>query len=47
VEFFGTKFTLTLGGWRLRFALALEDTDAIGDGARMPLQHEPISNRGT
>jgi hypothetical protein len=47
VEFFGTKFTLTLGGWRLRFALALEDADAIADGARMPLQHESVSNRGT
>jgi hypothetical protein len=47
VEFFGTKFTLTLGGWRLRFALALEDADAITDATRMPLQHESVSNRGT
>jgi hypothetical protein len=28
VEIFGTNFSLALGGWRLRFVLALEDTDA-------------------
>jgi hypothetical protein len=28
MEIFGTHFTLSLGAWRLRFVLALEDTDA-------------------
>jgi len=28
MEILGTNFTLTLGGWRLRFVLAIEDTDA-------------------
>lgn len=46
MEFFGTKFSVTLGGWRLRFALALEDVDAIPNAARTPLQHETVSNRG-
>jgi hypothetical protein len=27
VEIFGTNFTLALGSWRLRFVLALEETD--------------------
>ncbi|MBV8490931.1 MAG: hypothetical protein JO199_10425 [Candidatus Eremiobacteraeota bacterium] len=27
MEIIGTNFTLTLGGWRLRFGFALEDTD--------------------
>lgn len=27
VEIIGTNFTLSLGAWRLRFALAIEDTD--------------------
>jgi hypothetical protein len=27
VEFIGTNFILTLGAWRLRFVLALEDND--------------------
>jgi hypothetical protein len=29
MEFFGTNFTLTLGSWRLRFVVALEDTDEL------------------
>lgn len=28
MEILGTNFTLTLGGWRLRFVLAIEDSDA-------------------
>lgn len=28
MEIIGTNFSLTLGAWRLRFALAVEDTDA-------------------
>ncbi len=28
MEIIGTNFTLSLGAWRLRFVLALEDTDA-------------------
>lgn len=27
MEILGTNFTLSLGGWRLRFVLALEETD--------------------
>jgi hypothetical protein len=27
VEIIGTNFTLALGSWRLRFVLALEETD--------------------
>ncbi|MGA7355308.1 MAG: hypothetical protein WA431_14740 [Candidatus Cybelea sp.] len=27
MEFFGTNFSLTLGAWRLRFVLALEEND--------------------
>ena len=28
MEIFGTNFSVALGAWRLRFVLALEDTDA-------------------
>lgn len=28
MEILGTNFTISLGSWRLRFVLALEDTDA-------------------
>jgi hypothetical protein len=28
MEIIGTNFVLTLGAWRLRFVLALEETDA-------------------
>jgi hypothetical protein len=27
VEFIGTNFSITLGAWRLRFQLALEETE--------------------
>ena len=28
MEILGTNFTLSLGGWRLRFCVAIEDVDA-------------------
>ena len=28
MELLGTNFSLSLGAWRLRFVLALEDTDS-------------------
>jgi len=28
MELFGTNFAITLGSWRLRFVVALEDIDA-------------------
>ncbi len=28
MEILGTNFTLSLGAWRLRFVLAIEDTEA-------------------
>lgn len=28
MEILGTNFTINLGAWRLRFVLAIEDTDA-------------------
>ena len=28
MEILGTNFTISLGSWRLRFVLALEDSDA-------------------
>lgn len=34
MEIIGTTFTLTLGAWRLRFALALEEADAPPAGKR-------------
>lgn len=37
MEILGTNFTLSLGAWRLRFVLAIEDTD----GAPAPRQHVP------
>jgi hypothetical protein len=46
VEIFGTKFTLALGGWRLRLVLALEDTDSLPAGRAQALEHEPVMNRG-
>ncbi|GAC1498154.1 MAG: hypothetical protein NVS1B14_01040 [Vulcanimicrobiaceae bacterium] len=32
MDFFGTRFSLTLGSWRLRFVLSLEE---IEEGASM------------
>lgn len=46
VEIFGTKFTVAMGGWRLRFVLALEDTDALPASHHAALEHEPIMNSG-
>jgi hypothetical protein len=36
MEIMGTNFTITLGSWRLRFCLAIEDTDAP-----QPMQPSP------
>jgi hypothetical protein len=44
VELFGTKFSLTLGGWRFRLAVAIEDLDPIVDRPNPALQHEPVAN---
>ena len=38
MEIFGTHFTLSLGAWRLRFVLALEDSDAPPP-AKVPPPH--------
>jgi hypothetical protein len=37
MEIFGTNFSLALGAWRLRFVLAIEDTD----GAPTAKAHPP------
>ncbi len=29
MEIIGTNFTINLGGWRLRFVLAVEDAEAL------------------
>ncbi len=39
MEIFGTNFAITLGSWRLRFCVALEDTDAA------PLTKAPVPHR--
>ncbi len=39
MEFFGTRFSLTLGSWRLRLVLSLEETTeeaSIHGGDRRP-----------
>jgi hypothetical protein len=46
VEIFGTKFTVAMGGWRLRFVLALEDADALPASRYSALEHEPVTNSG-
>ncbi len=38
MEILGTSFTLSLGAWRLRFVLALEDSDAA-PAAKVPPPH--------
>jgi hypothetical protein len=38
MEILGTNFAITLGSWRLRFCLALEDVDAP-QPARAPAPH--------
>ena len=40
MEFMGTTFSITLGSWRLRFSLALEDVDE-----RAPRQHQQPPHR--
>ena len=44
MEIFGTKFTVAMGGWRLRFVLALEDADALPASRYSALENEPVSN---
>ena len=39
MEIFGTNFTLSLGSWRLRFVLALEDADEL------PKEKKPTPHR--
>lgn len=41
MDIFGTKFDLTLGGWKLRFVLMLEDEmdEAPANAAREPIPH--------
>ncbi len=45
MELMGTHFSLTLGAWRLRFSLAIEDTDlqapATAMKAETPLRLAP------
>ena len=36
MEILGTNFTLNLGAWRLRFVLAIEDTDASAAPRHVP-----------
>ncbi|MDQ2679791.1 MAG: hypothetical protein M3Y21_02045 [Candidatus Eremiobacteraeota bacterium] len=45
MEFFGTKLTITLGSWRLRFVLALEETEEIVDQQIMSRPHHVSVNR--
>ena len=39
MEFFGTKFTVALGAWRLRFVLMLEENEAQPARAPSPAPH--------
>ncbi len=39
MEIFGTSFNLTLGSWRLRLGIALEDVDAPGAPATRKHPH--------
>ncbi|MGB6521558.1 MAG: hypothetical protein WBE83_07285 [Candidatus Cybelea sp.] len=36
MEIIGTNFTLALGSWRLRFVLAIEDSDEAPKGRVAP-----------
>ncbi|MBV8434562.1 MAG: hypothetical protein JO029_09820 [Candidatus Eremiobacteraeota bacterium] len=36
MEILGTNFTINLGAWRLRFVLAIEDTDAAAPRPHVP-----------
>lgn len=38
MELFGTKFSLALGAWRLRFVLMLEDAE---EAPQAGVQHHP------
>jgi hypothetical protein len=39
MELFGTKFTIALGAWRLRFVLMLEDCEEIAAGPAARAEH--------
>ncbi len=39
MEILGTHFALTLGGWRLRFVLSIEETEAVHPQARTASHH--------
>jgi len=39
MEILGTSFTLSLGAWRLRFLVALEDTDTAPQPKTPPPHH--------
>ena len=36
MEILGTNFVLSLGSWRLRFVLAIEDGDALPERKSVP-----------
>lgn len=36
MEILGTNFVLSLGSWRLRFVLAIEDADALPERKAAP-----------
>jgi hypothetical protein len=42
MELFGTKFTLALGAWRLRFVCMLEEAEEIGAPARRSAPHHIV-----
>jgi len=39
MEILGTNFTLTLGGWRLRLVLSIEETEAVSPQGRTASHH--------
>lgn len=43
MEILGTSFTLSLGAWRLRFLVALEDTDALPQPKTPPPHHVRVT----
>jgi len=47
MQFIGTKFSITLGAWRLRFVLALEEADDDFPGGRRAPHHVSVSRPST
>ncbi len=39
MEILGTRFSLTLGSWRLRLVLAIEETEGVAIREHAPLHH--------